>query len=111
MHAIPTPKSSNELAEERTDLAVSRTLMAVDRTLMAWIRMALSMNSFGFTIYKLLQAATVGHAPAGGGANAAQHRPFPDRHGTVAMIMGVIEYWATLGDVRRLKHVAWSGRH
>ena len=30
--------------------------MAADRTLMAWIRTTLSMISFGFTIYKFLQA-------------------------------------------------------
>ena len=49
-------KTSNELAELRTDLATTRTLMAADRTLMAWIRTALSLLSFGFTIYKLLDA-------------------------------------------------------
>ena len=38
------------------DLARQRTLMAADRTLMAWIRTTLSMISFGFTIYKFLEA-------------------------------------------------------
>ena len=38
------------------DLARERTLLAADRTLMAWIRTTLSMISFGFTIYKFLQA-------------------------------------------------------
>ncbi|MEI9889510.1 MAG: DUF202 domain-containing protein [Caulobacteraceae bacterium] len=32
------------------DLGELRTIMAADRTLMAWIRTALSMLSFGFTI-------------------------------------------------------------
>lgn len=64
------PKTSNELAEERTalahqrtdladqrnQLALTRTMVALDRTLMAWIRTALSLISFGFTIYKVLQA-------------------------------------------------------
>ena len=39
-----------------TDLAFQRTRMAAERTLIAWIRMALSMISFGFTIYKFLEA-------------------------------------------------------
>ncbi|PYY11310.1 MAG: hypothetical protein DMG61_19450, partial [Acidobacteria bacterium] len=39
-----------------TDLAFERTRMAAERTLIAWIRTALSMISFGFTIYKFLQA-------------------------------------------------------
>ena len=37
-------------------LALDRTRMAAERTLMAWLRTALSMISFGFTIYRFLQA-------------------------------------------------------
>ncbi len=44
-----TPLTSNEMA-------LDRTLMALERTLMAWIRTSLSLISFGFTIYKFLQA-------------------------------------------------------
>jgi putative membrane protein len=36
-------------------LAIDRTRMASERSLMAWIRTALSMISFGFTIYKFMQ--------------------------------------------------------
>jgi len=43
------------LAHERTDLAMNRTFWAAQRTLMGWIRTALSMISFGFTIGKLGQ--------------------------------------------------------
>jgi putative membrane protein len=105
--AAPTlqEKSSNELAEIRTDLAVSRNLMAADRTLMAWIRTALSMNSFGFTIYKLLEAyaETGARLPAG-------HTPrniglFLTGMGTFAMVMGAIEYWQTLKELRQLKGI------
>jgi len=39
-----------------SDLAFERTRMAAERTLIAWIRTALSMISFGFTIYKFLEA-------------------------------------------------------
>lgn len=38
-----------------TDLAFERTGLAENRTLMAWIRTAISMISFGFTIYKVFQ--------------------------------------------------------
>lgn len=34
------------------DLAYERTILAENRTLMAWIRTAISLISFGFTIYK-----------------------------------------------------------
>jgi putative membrane protein len=37
-------------------LAYERTRMAADRTLMGWIRTALSMIGFGFTIYKFMQS-------------------------------------------------------
>ena len=40
----------------QTSLAATRTRMAADRTLMAWIRTALSLLSFGFTIYTVLEA-------------------------------------------------------
>jgi uncharacterized membrane protein YidH (DUF202 family) len=63
-------KSSNALAQDRTDLAVSRTMMAADRSLMAWIRTALSMISFGFTVYKILQGFH-----ESGSALAAEHTP------------------------------------
>ena len=37
-----------------TDLATDRTIMAADRTLMAWQRTAISLISFGFTLFKFL---------------------------------------------------------
>ena len=43
------------MAEGRTDLAVKRSVMAADRTLMAWTRTGLSMISFGITVYKFLE--------------------------------------------------------
>lgn len=46
---------SSQLAEERTDLALTRNYLASERTLMGWIRTALSMISFGFTIGKIGQ--------------------------------------------------------
>jgi len=97
-----TLPSANELAEERTDLAARRTLMAADRTLMAWVRTSLSLLSFGFTIYKVLQ----------GFQEAGRAIPHPDTPrnvglfltglGTAAMVMGTIEYW---GVLKELGHV------
>ena len=62
--------TSNELAGQRTEMGFGRTLMALERTLMAWIRTSLSLISFGFTIFKFLEAmqdradaGTRGNAP------------------------------------------------
>jgi putative membrane protein len=99
-----TQKTSNELAQVRTDLAVSRSLMAADRTLMAWVRTSLSMISFGFTIYKLLQ----GFAQKGGGLLPSEGTPrniglFLTGMGTLAMVMGTVEYWALLRELREVE--------
>ncbi len=98
-------KSSNELSKIRTELSVSRSLMAADRTLMAWIRTALSMNSFGFAIYKFLETyeESGAHLPEA-------HSPrniglFLTGMGTFAMVMGAIEYWQSIKELRRLKEV------
>jgi len=97
-------RSSNELAEERTSLAARRSLMAADRTLMAWIRTALSMIGFGFTIYKVMQ----------GFQHEGADLPHPDTPrrmglflsglGTLAIVMGTVEYWRVLVDLRKLEH-------
>jgi putative membrane protein len=98
-------KSSNQLAEIRTGLAVSRNLMAADRTLMAWIRTALAMNSFGFTIYKLLQAYQASGAELPQGDTPRNIGLFLTGMGTLAMVMGVVEYWQTLREMRHVKNV------
>jgi putative membrane protein len=40
---------------DATELALDRTHLAHERTLMAWVRTAVSLISFGFTIYKFFQ--------------------------------------------------------
>jgi putative membrane protein len=100
------PRSANELASQRTALAAKRTLMAADRSLMAWIRTALSMISFGFTIYKILQ----------GFEDAGIHLSHPESPrrvglfltgmGTVSMVLGTIEYWRRLVELRGHHHVS-----
>jgi putative membrane protein len=68
--------------------------MAADRTLMAWIRTALSMLSFSFAIYKILQDVE----KAGGLPRENTPRNvglFLAVVGTAAMVMGTIEYWCT----------------
>lgn len=84
------------------DLGQKRTILAADRTLMAWIRTSLSMLSFGFTIYKVLQSLA--------DHNQIAHSDSPQRvglflagMGTFTMVMGTIGYWTTLRDLERLE--------
>ncbi len=101
-------KSSNELAAERTqlatartDLAAERTVMAADRTLMAWIRTSLSMISFGFTIYKLLQGFQAGGTELPHSESPRRIGLFLTGLGTVAMLLGTIEYAGVLREMRQ----------
>jgi len=79
------------------NLPVMNTLMAADRTLMSWTRTSLSLLSFGFTIYKILQ----GFQDAEGKFVVRTDVPrnaglFLVGMGTLAMVMGTIEYLDTL---------------
>jgi putative membrane protein len=93
------PQPARRLPRMPSDLGTQRTVMAADRTLMAWTRTALSMISFGFTIYKFLEAAV--------GKAVLAHPQSPKRVGlslialgTIAMVLGTASYWATLRDLQ-----------
>ena len=86
------PPTANELAQERTDLAGMRTMMAADRTLMAWVRTALSLQSFGFTIYKVLQALQKEGRLLPRDQTPTDVGVFLTAMGTLAMVMGIMEY-------------------
>lgn len=98
------PKSTNALAQDRTDLAVSRTMMAADRSLMAWIRTALSMISFGFTIYKVLQGFQESGSTLAAGNTPRNIGLFLIGLGTISMLVGTIAYWQTFKELRLLQH-------
>jgi putative membrane protein len=80
------PRNNNELA-------MDRSRMASERTLMAWLRTSLSMISFGFTIFKFLEAMQQQSA-------AKALRPDSPRNvglaligiGTVALILACVQH-------------------
>ena len=93
-------KATTIMAEERTELGELRTLMGADRTLMAWVRTALSMLSFSFTIYKVLN--DIGDS---GGKLRYPNSPIVIGlvlaiGGVAAMLMGIIEYRVTVRLLR-----------
>jgi putative membrane protein len=97
--AVPQKTS----AQINTDLAVDRTVMAADRTLMAWVRTALSMTSFGFTIYKVIEGF---QHEAAHSIKAEMPRDvglFLTGLGTIAMVMGTIEYWLRIRQLQQNK--------
>jgi putative membrane protein len=94
-------KTARELAQTRTGLASKRTLMAADRTLMAWVRTALSMISFGFTIYKVLESLHRSGREVVIDASPENVGLFLIGLGTISMVMGTIEYWGNIKEIRR----------
>jgi putative membrane protein len=82
-------------------LALDRTRMAAERTLMAWVRTALSMISFGFTIYKFLQVLQEQ-------STLPVLRPQTPRDvgltligiGTFAVIIASVQHWKYISKLR-----------
>ena len=100
----PEAEAKETSGETPPNLPVMNTLMAADRTLMSWTRTSLSLLSFGFTIYKILE----GFQDAGGKFVVRTDVPrnaglFLTGMGTLAMVMGTIEYWQTLKGLRKLQ--------
>ena len=82
-------------------LALERTRMAAERSLMAWVRTALSMIGFGFTIYKFLQVVQEQ-------STLPVLRPNAPRHlglalvgiGTFAVIIACVQHWQCIKKLR-----------
>ncbi|MDR3472935.1 MAG: DUF202 domain-containing protein [Devosia sp.] len=83
------------------DLGAMRTIMAADRTLMAWIRTSLSLLSFGYTIYKVLQEVEDSGKLLPHASTPRNAGVFLSVAGTVALIMGVSEYYGSLKLLRK----------
>ena len=86
----------NETEPKLADvLALERTRMAADRTLMGWIRTALSMIGFGFTIFKFLESIQAKEAVS---ATMRQHAPRTVgltliSVGLFALVIACLQHW------------------
>lgn len=85
-----------------TRLAVGRTVMAADRTLMAWIRTALSMFSFGFTIYKIIQGLEDGVTSLPIDLHPARAGMILSGLGVISISIGIVEYYVIVGHIRKI---------
>ncbi len=103
--ADPTASDrGTRLAMKRTELAIGRTYWAAERTLMGWIRTALSMISFGFTIGKLgqvLQQVEVRKVLGGvREISVASIAYLLVVLGTVALLAAAVQYSRIVHDLR-----------
>ena len=70
---------------DANELAIERTRLAHERTLMAWVRTAVSLITFGFTIYKFFQ-----YLVEQGGGRAVEHTLGPRHYGLLMIICGLV---------------------
>jgi putative membrane protein len=99
-----TPSHAKQL-DQGTSLALKRSAFAAERTLMAWIRTALSLISFGFTIVKFFQYLETSR---GGPMVGLMGRTWsPETVGLAMMAIGtgsltaaVVEHWKALKNFR-----------
>ena len=89
--------------EDRPNLSVLNTIMASDRTLMAGIRTALSMMTFGFTLYKVLQALPEGVQQLPRGMTPRTAGLLLIAVGLVAVTLGAWQYWQTRRQLHQLQ--------
>lgn len=96
------PVSSDELALERT-------VMSADRTLMAWTRTALSLISFGFTIYKFLQYTREAGVSPRVGLEGPRHLGMAMIGlGVVFLLLACVQFWREMRKLQpRRRASAW----
>lgn len=82
-------------------LAIDRTRLAAERSLMAWTRTAMAMITFGFTIYKFLQALH---------AQSPVPVPRPDApHNVGLLLVGIGTFAVLVATIQHRQYVTKLG--
>jgi putative membrane protein len=102
---------------DSTIMAVDRTVMAADRSLMAWVRTALSLISFGFTIYKFLEYSREQLIATGKDIHGISSPKIVGLYmigmGIISLVFGILENITTIKglrvrySVRRKRYALW----
>ena len=80
-----------------------RTRMALERTMMSWVRTAVSLIGFGFTIVQFFQ-----HLHASAGIAPALRPEAPRYLGLSLIAAGVISLLIAIWQYRSVVHYLWS---
>src|SRR5205823_13878286 len=98
-------KTMTDAVQPRTEkisaaikLAVDRTRLAYERTLMGWIRTAISLITFGFTIYKVFQIEGAGKQH--GIISATEFSVLMIVFGLVCLLMATLEHRRELNALK-----------
>ncbi len=81
-----------------------RTRLSVERTLMSWVRTAIALIGFGFTIVQFFERLSSFE-----GAKPALHPEAPRYLGLALIFAGVIALIVSLWQYRTLLRYLWSG--
>jgi putative membrane protein len=90
-------------------LAIGRTGMAANRTLMAWIRTSISMISFGYTIYKVIQGFEESTTRLPIELHAARAGLLLTGLGIISLIVGMIEHYMVFRQLRQITPIPYWG--
>ena len=96
--------------EPHAEIAYITTILAMDRTLLAWVRTALSLNAFGFTLAKFV------HDLLAHGALHERDATYPRDLGitlmvlgTVGLLFGALDYCRSVMRLKKVIRIsAWS---
>ena len=86
--------------DQTTRLAYDRTWLAYERTMQAWIRTAVSLITFGFSVYKLVDIVDANPADKQRLAGPQEFGFTLVGIGFLALAMATIEYRANIRRIR-----------